>query len=130
MLRRRGKEDVIRKRQGERLQQARIAAGYRSAREAALQNEWAESTYRAHERGMRTIGQDDAERYARIFRGRGVKITALGIMFDVAGASEAQSVPEPIATGSMVRIVGYVGASSEAHFYAISQGDLDEVPAP
>jgi transcriptional regulator with XRE-family HTH domain len=29
-----------------------------------------------------------------------------------------------------VRLVGYVGAGAEAHFYAVSQGDLDEVPAP
>lgn len=29
-----------------------------------------------------------------------------------------------------VRVVGYVGAGSNAHFYAISQGDLDAVEAP
>lgn len=29
-----------------------------------------------------------------------------------------------------VRLVGYVGAAAEAHFYAIDQQDLDEVPAP
>ena len=51
----------------ERLEMARIRAGYRSARQAALQNEWPESTYRAHENGGRTIGTDDAERYANAF---------------------------------------------------------------
>jgi hypothetical protein len=29
-----------------------------------------------------------------------------------------------------VPLVGYVGAGAEAHFYKVSQGDLDEVPAP
>ena len=37
--------------QGKRLKAARVAAGYRSSREAALQNEWPESSYRAHEIG-------------------------------------------------------------------------------
>ncbi len=61
--------DAIRisKEQGARLKMARRAAGYRSARDAALQHEWAESTYSAHERGSRTIGLDDAGRYARAF---------------------------------------------------------------
>jgi hypothetical protein len=29
-----------------------------------------------------------------------------------------------------VRVVGYVGAGSEAHIYAVAQGDLDEVDPP
>ena len=29
-----------------------------------------------------------------------------------------------------VRVVGYVGAGAEAHFYAVAQGDLDEVDPP
>lgn len=33
-------------------------------------------------------------------------------------------------TRRMVRIVGYVGAGSEAHYYALSQEDFDEVEAP
>lgn len=70
-----------RKEQGLRLKAARAAAGYRSARDAALQNEWPESTYRAHEGGTRTIGQDDAERYAARFRFDGVDVTARGILF-------------------------------------------------
>jgi len=32
--------------------------------------------------------------------------------------------------GRGVRIVGYVGAGSEAHYYALSQGDYEEVDAP
>lgn len=37
---------------------------------------------------------------------------------------------EPEITVATVPVKGYVGAGSEAHFYAVSQGDLDEVPAP
>lgn len=33
-------------------------------------------------------------------------------------------------SGDTVRLVGYVGAGAEAHFYAIAEGDLDEVKAP
>ena len=29
-----------------------------------------------------------------------------------------------------VKVIGYVGAGAAAHFYAVAQGDLDEVPAP
>lgn len=50
------------------------------------------------------------------------------------GDSAAQIVDErPTRAGDMpsvVRVVGYVGAGAAAHFYAIAQGDLDEVPAP
>src|SRR4051812_14483428 len=83
--------------QGRRLKAARIAAGYRSAREAALENEWPESSYRAHENGTRTIGQDDAERYVRVFRARGARITAQQIQYgdgrDTAEASAITFVP-------------------------------------
>lgn len=37
---------------------------------------------------------------------------------------------EPRAARRTVRVVGYVGAGSEAHFYALSQEDFDEVEAP
>jgi len=40
-----------------------------------------------------------------------------------------ESEAQPFATNT-VRVVGYVGAGAATHFYAISQGDLDEVPAP
>lgn len=76
------KEEAKRREQGKRLKQARVDAGYRSAREAALSNHWPESTYRAHETGTRTIGQDDAERYAKRFRAAGARITARDILFD------------------------------------------------
>lgn len=39
--------------------------------------------------------------------------------------SIAENPPPPV-----VRIVGYVGAGATAHFYAVAQGELDEVAAP
>jgi hypothetical protein len=71
----------VRRDQGKRLRDARIAAGFRSARDAALSSDWPESTYRSHESGTRTIGLDDAERYARRFRAAGASITAQMILF-------------------------------------------------
>lgn len=70
-----------RKEQGARLRKARESVGYRSARSAAIDNDWPESTYRSHEGGTRTIGQDDAETYAKRFRLRGGSINACDILF-------------------------------------------------
>ena len=106
-------ETELKKRQGRRLEAARKAAGYRSGRSAALDNGWPESSYRAHEAGKRTIGQDDAERYARRFRMRGVKITAQAILFEPqaqpgldAGAGEIVRVPlvSWVSAGKMVSV--------------------------
>lgn len=43
--------------------------------------------------------------------------------------SGSEDATEDTANGT-VRLVGYVGAGAETHFYAVAQGDLDEVPAP
>jgi phage repressor protein C with HTH and peptisase S24 domain len=51
----------------ERLATARTRAGYRSARAAAVDQGWPESTYRAHETGGRNFGLEDAEKYANAF---------------------------------------------------------------
>jgi phage repressor protein C with HTH and peptisase S24 domain len=67
--------------QGDWLKAARKLAGYRSSREAAIENNWPESTYRAHENGTRTIGQDDAERYALRFRALGVDVSGQEILY-------------------------------------------------
>jgi len=61
------------KRQGGRLRTIRLAAGFSSARSAALEAGWPESTYRAHEGGSRTIGPDDAARYVTWFLKQGAK---------------------------------------------------------
>ncbi|KMO10403.1 peptidase S24 [Methylobacterium platani JCM 14648] len=112
-------ENRVRAAQGERLRQARLAAGYRSARDAALQNAWPESTYRAHEAGTRTIGQDDAERYAARFRRDGVEVSAKGLLFgdDDAPDEGAQ------AGGMVVGVKGLISAGG-----LIETGD--EQPGP
>lgn len=50
-----------------------MAAGYPSARSAALDAEWPESTYRSHEGGSRTIDPGDARRYVMYFLAKGAK---------------------------------------------------------
>jgi phage repressor protein C with HTH and peptisase S24 domain len=99
------REEALKKRQGGRLRQARAGAGYRSAREAALANEWPESTYRAHEGGTRTIGQDDAERYAKRYRAEGVHVTAQSILFDDLPKEGEDERPR-----TTIPLGGYVGA--------------------
>lgn len=104
-----GIDDGRRKAQGARLAKARKAAGYRSAREAALSNGWNEGTYRAHEGGWRTIGLDDAERYARRYRAKGVDVSAQQVLF---GEGEGDYAAPPQEQDD-VPIMGYVGAGAE-----------------
>jgi phage repressor protein C with HTH and peptisase S24 domain len=114
--------------QGKRLAAARTAAGYRSAREAALANSWPESTYRAHETGNRTIGLDDAERYARRFRARGADVTAQQILFG-EGLVEEESVG---AEQQRIPIMGYVGAGGdvEPDYEQVPHDGLDQIEIP
>lgn len=78
----------MRSAQGERLMIARKAAGYPSMNAASEANGWPSSTYRAHETGKRTMGQDDAERYARRFKTLGARVTAKWILFGDGGEPE------------------------------------------
>lgn len=119
------KDERIKKEQGERLALARKAAGYRSAREAALENRWPESSYRAHEGGTRTIGQDDAERYARRFSAAGIDVSAKSILF----GSEDDVAPPP---RNVVKVMGYIGAgaSIEPEFEQVPADGLFEVELP
>jgi hypothetical protein len=66
-------DEKIRKAQGSRLRMVRMAAGYPSARSAALDAGWKESTYRAHEGGTRTIDPQDAARYVLWFLRHGAR---------------------------------------------------------
>lgn len=51
-----------------------------------------------------------------------------GDELDVRSEDVAASLDKPPAP--TVRVKGYVGAGSEAHFYAVSDEDFEEVPAP
>lgn len=84
-------EEDIRIGQGERLTALRRAAGFRSGRAASSQFEWPESTYSAHEAGRRTIGLDDAEKYASKL-GLG---SAVWIMFG-RPEDEPKNLPVPV----------------------------------
>jgi SOS-response transcriptional repressor LexA len=116
--------------QGRRLAAARKAAGWRSARAAAIDNEWPESSYRAHEAGSRTIGQDDAERYARRFRAEGVAISAQAILFGEPEPGTARAGQQRSGSGraplTMVPLISWVSAGrlTEAH----SQIPVEDVP--
>jgi hypothetical protein len=92
-----------RREQGRRLALARVAAGFKSARAAALACGWAESTYRAHEAGERRIGQDDAEKYSKKFRAYGAKFTAQAILF----GDESKLI------NKLIPVVGRIGAGAE-----------------
>ena len=111
---------------GERLRTAREKR-FKSARSAAKALGIAISTYGAHERaeapGGRDYGPNEAQRYGRFF---GVTPEWL-----LTGRKPFPSdEPEEPMPGPKVRVVGYVGAGSEAHIYAVAQGDLDEVDPP
>lgn len=115
---------------GERLRTAR-EKHFKSARIAAKALGIAVSTYGAHERaeapGGRDYGPDEAKRYGRRFRvtpewlltGRKIEPT------DGRPGPEPEEPPAP-----KIPVAGYVGAGAETHFYAVSQGGLDEIDAP
>ena len=117
---------------GERLRIAR-ERHFRSARAAAKALGIAISTYGAHERaetpGGRDYGPDEAKKYARRYKvSPEWLLTAAGDGPADGAAFEADAPDE--SGPRTVRVKGYVGAGAEAHFYAVQQGDLDEVPAP
>ena len=60
-------EDGVREGRCTRLKKAREAAGFRSARAAALRHSWAKPTYRAHESGNRTLTLEAVKRYGPAF---------------------------------------------------------------
>jgi phage repressor protein C with HTH and peptisase S24 domain len=117
---------------GERLRAAR-ARKFKSARLAAKALNMPVSTYGAHERaeapGGRDYGPEDAKKYARRF-GVSPEWLLTGRLLPGEEAPDGIA-PEPDEPAvPKVRVIGYVGAGAEAHFYAVDPGDLDEVDAP
>lgn len=53
---------------GSRLRKARVKAGFKSARSAAVRFGWAVSTYGAHENGQNEFGPEAASEYASAFK--------------------------------------------------------------
>jgi len=84
----------------DRLQQARIRAGYGSASAAATAFGWTRSTYAHHENGTREILPDAAERYARAFR-----VSPAWILF-----ADGNGPDQPKRPGKPIYLRGYVQA--------------------
>jgi DNA-binding XRE family transcriptional regulator len=102
----------------ERLRQARRAAGYEEATDAARALGLREPTYLAHEngsRGFRARAPEYAKRYG----------VSLEWLLTGRGQKEQRQI---LPADRTVPLVGYVGAGAEAHFSA--SGELDRVAAP
>jgi SOS-response transcriptional repressor LexA len=88
-----------------------------------MENRWPESTYKAHENGTRTIGQDDAEKYASRFHALGATATAKSILFGPE-AARAATPKEP----GIVRIPLLSWVSAGRFADATSQLPSEDVP--
>lgn len=104
----------------ERLKDARVRAGYRSARDAALQLGFNVNTYGGHETGTRGITLTTAQKYALAF---GVSASWI-----LTGETDARGAIGP----DRLPVVGYVGAGELV--FSIDDhekgGGLDYVDAP
>ncbi|RVD14247.1 MAG: LexA family transcriptional regulator [Mesorhizobium sp.] len=90
-----------------RLEQARIARGFATAKDAAKYFGWSYDTYAQHENGTRGIGRA-SEKYAKAYRvGEGWLLTGEG-----DGPGSAKS----------VAVMGYLGAGAEV------EPDYEQVP--
>jgi phage repressor protein C with HTH and peptisase S24 domain len=100
-----------------RLEKARVARGFASAKAAAKYFGWKYDSYAQHESGLRGIGRA-ADKYAKAYRvSEGWLLTGEG--------------PGPDA-GRPVPIVGYVGAGAmvEEDFEQVPEGGLEEIEVP
>lgn len=97
------------------------------------------------DRGLSAKGHGAGAALARLLRISPVKVTKmrkgerepraheLPIIEEFLGTPAPIGKPPAVATQIQthsVHVVGYVGAGSQAHYYAVAQGSLDEVPAP
>jgi SOS-response transcriptional repressor LexA len=93
-------EDEVRPESAKRLEQARVAKGFSTPKEAARYFGWTYETYIQHEQGTRGISRQ-SKKYANAFRvSEGWLLTGEGVGPD---ATVKRTIP----------IVGYVGAGAE-----------------
>lgn len=107
---------------GDRLKDARCAAGFSSARKAAERHGWKISTYSAHENGQNQYGEGEAKTYSRAFKvNSGWLLTGEGER-DRKGVSRVR----------IAKAVGYIGAGAEVTpFNDHETGDgLEEAEIP
>ena len=102
----------------DRLRQARIAAGFERASDAAARFGWNENTYKSNENGNAPFSFRKAREYAQAF---GVRAEWL---YDETGPIQATAEP-------MVRIIGRVGADTEGTvIHSDGQAGFDMAPIP
>lgn len=101
----------------DRLREARIKAGFKSARSAALRHGWVPSTYSSHENGQTAVPKDDAETYSRAFG-----VAPEWILYN-RGGSKAARREKP----AQVDLIGFVSAGRTSFAPA---GKLGRVDAP
>lgn len=101
----------------ERLQRARIAAGFSTKAEACRRFGWNPNTYKSNENGNAPFGFEQAKEYAKAY-----KVRAEWLYDGAGGVTNDAS--------DSVAIVGFVGAGSVATLFAEGQGPFDEVEAP
>ncbi len=102
----------------DRLRQARIAAGFERASDAAARFGWNENTYKSNENGNAPFSFRKARDYAAAF---GVRAEWL---YDATGPVQLDADP-------MVRIIGRVGADAEGVvIQSDGQEGFDMVPVP
>jgi hypothetical protein len=102
----------------DRLRQARLAAGFDRASDAAARFGWNENTYKSNENGNAPFSFRKAKDYAEAF---GVRAEWL---YDATGPVQAEAEP-------MVRIIGRVGADTEGTvIQTAGQEGFDTAPVP
>jgi transcriptional regulator with XRE-family HTH domain len=98
---------------GDRLKQARLLRGFKTAKDAAAALGMAVATYQQHETKTRTIPPAKAQRYAAFFQ-----TSPEWLLYGRAGAAPAY-----------IPVVGYVAADAQAHLYTATEDHI-ETPAP
>ena len=101
----------------DRLRQARIDAGFKSARAAAIKFGWTPSTYAAHENGQNEFDGTAARTYGKAFK------SSPGYLLTGEGPREAKNI---------LRIMGLIGAGAEIYpdFEQVPPDGLYEIEAP
>lgn len=102
----------------DRLRQARIAAGFERASDAAERFGWPKNTYKSNENGNAPFSFKKAKEYAEAFRVRAEWL------YDAAGGMRE-------AEDNFVRIIGRVGADADGTIiYVTGQESWDTAPMP
>ena len=102
----------------DRLRQARLAAGFERASDAATRFGWNENTYKSNENGNAPFSFRKAREYAEAFAVRAEWL------YDATGPMQPSAEP-------LVRIIGRVGADTEGTvIHTTGQEGFDMVPVP